>query len=461
MKILLINPSFDYYSKYLLTGEPLSLAYLAANLKKNGYEVNILDAVAGDIKKNGSKWRYGLSKIEIINKIKEFNPDVVGITCSFSLRNYFAVEMAKLVKRINSKIITVIGGVHPTIFPLETIRIEEIDYIIAGEGEESFLSLVRYLESANKTFKLFIDGCAYKNGDELKFIPKKNFIENLDLLSFPARELLPMEFYIKKPTVLYGLGMRRSASIITSRSCPNRCSFCSMYLSHGPKWRSRSAENVFEEIKLLVEKYRVEEIFFMDDNLTFNKERVMILCDMILRHRIKFRWNTPNGVAANSLDFDLASIMKKAGCANICIGVESGNDYIRNSVIKKGLARQTINKALNACNRAKLPVVGFFILGIPGENEYAFKDTLNMVKKFPFDMITTSFFTPFPGTKLYDDCVKDGYIAKDYWERIKQFNAPVVETSDFNIKTLREREKKIYYEFFKSNFLSLIYSIIT
>lgn len=199
----------------------------------------------------------------------------------------------------------------------------------------------------------------------------------------------------------------------------------------------------------------------MDDSLTFNKKRVIELCDMILREGLRFRWNTPNGIAADSLDEELAKIMKKAGCVNVGIGIESGNETVRNKIIKKGLSNEIIYRSLSACRKAKLPVVGFFILGIPGENADSFEDTIKLVKKLPLSMIATSFYTPFPGTKLYEECVSNGYIDKEYWRNIYKFNAPVVKTTDFDIKKLREWKKKIYLEFVKAHFWDLFFTTIT
>lgn len=462
MRILLVNPAFDYYQPYLLIGEPLSLAYLAGYLRKYGYtNVEILDAVAGKISKKDGGWHYGLQEHEVIGRIKEYKADLVGITCPFSLRINPTLRMAKLVKGIDKRIITVVGGIHPTIFPLETVNHEEIDYVIVGEGEESFLSLIRHIESGNKSQDIDVEGVAYKDGENEKLSPKKKFIEDLDLIPFPARDLLPMEFYIQRPIILYGLGKGRSASIITSRGCPKRCTFCSMYLTHGRKWRGRSASNIYEEIRLLVEEYRTEEIFFNDDYLTFDKVRMKELCELILSKRLKFRWNTPNGVPVHALDSELVTLMKKAGCVNICVGIESGNEIVRNKIMRKGVSEETIRKGLEICKKVGLPVVGFFIIGTPGENENTFKDTIKMVKEFPFSMIATSFFTPFPGTKLYDVCVNQGYIDKDYWKNMESFNQPVIETFDFDKNTLRKWEKKIYYEFLKSHFWSLVFSTIT
>lgn len=461
MKILLINPPFNYYSRHLLFSEPLSLGYLAAYLRKFGYDVSILDGVAGGIYHQGKYWRYGLKDSEVAQKIKEFKPDLVGITCAFSLRIDAVLQVAKLVKRIDKKITTVVGGIHPTIFPKETGSHKEIDYVIIGEGEEIFLELIKTIESGKNVSKLDIDGCVYRSKGSIQYNPKTSFIKDLDSLPFPARDLLPMEYYLQKETIHFGLGKKRAASIITSRSCPMRCTFCCMHLSHGPVFRARSALNVFEEIEEMVRKYRVEEIFIMDDNFTFDKERVMVLCKLIIRKGLKFRWNTPNGIRADMLDLELVRMMKKAGCINVCIGIEVGNEKIRNEIIKKRLSGEQIERAVKICSQADLPIVGLFILGIPGETEDTFQDTIRMVKKLPFSMIATSFFTPFPGTQLYSECIHKGFVKPTYWKKVKQFNCPILETPDFNKQTLRKWEKTIYFEFLKSHFWPVFYSSLS
>lgn len=461
MKILLINPPFDYYSQHQIFREPLSLAYLASYLKQFGYNVDILDGVAGGLSQKGKIWRYGLSDLEISRKVKEIKPDVVGVTCLSSLRINDTLRITRVVKKVDQSIITVVGGVHPTIFPKETVANKEVDYVVIGEGEESFLRLIKSIEAGKKSARLDIDGCAYKNGSRILMNEKTSFIKNLDTIPFPARDLVPMEFYFKQGSVLYGLGQKRAATILTSRSCPMKCTFCSVQLIQGLGLRMRSAENVFAEIEELVKKYRVGEILVLDDNFTFDKKRVMTICKMILRKKLKFRWNTPNGVRADRLDVDLLCLMKQAGCVNICIGIESGNDKIRNEVIRKGLSRENIAKALKICSKVGMPVTGFFILGTPGETEETFRDTLEMVKKMPFSMISTFFFVPIAGTKLYDDCVRNGFITRDYWKKVNRFNSPIMETPGFNKQILKKWEKEIYYAFFKSHFWSLFLQMLT
>lgn len=461
IKILLINPPFEYYSQHQIFREPLSLAYLAAYLREHYYHVEILDGVAGGVKKKGNLWRYGFSDAEINRKIRDLKPDVIGITCLSSLRIFDVLKLARLIKRIDSRIITVTGGVHPTVFPKDTVSQKEIDYVIVGEGEEAFFQLIKNIEAGKKLPGENVDGCAYKTDKQIIVNEKTKFIRNLDSLPLPARDLLPMEFYFKNGTVLYGVGGKRAATILTSRSCPMKCTFCSVHLIQGQVLRMRSAENVFLEIEELVNKYGVEEILILDDNLTFNRKRVVKLCKMILQKKLKLRWNTPNGIRADRIDAHLVKLMKQAGCVNVCIGVEAGNDRVRNEIIRKSLARESIEKALKVCAKVGLPVTGFFILGIPGETEETFKDTIEMVKKMPFSMISTFFFVPIAGTKLYNDCVRNGFINRDYWKKVHRFTRPIVRTPDFDEQTLKKWEKEIYFAFFKSHFWSILYQTLT
>ena len=461
----MINPPFEYYSRYIQVLEPLSLAYLAAYLKKQGYIVNILDAAAGKITKlNNGQWRYGLNELEVIDRIKNFKPDACGITCNLSLKKDAVFDIAEIIKRVDENIITIAGGIHPTILPLETLENLYIDYVILGEGEKSLLNLLNNLNSGIK-HPTNIDGIAYRSADGHYINPKKSFIQDLDSLPFPARDLLPMDFYLErnKNNILYGLGGGRALSVFTSRGCSRRCSFCNVYLSHGNKWRPRSAESVCEELQRLVTDYKANEIFFLDDDLTFDKARMLKICEGILKRNLNLRWNTPNGLSVSSLDEEVLTLMKRSGCKNICIAIETGNETIRNKVIGKGLLNDRIFKVVNICKKIRLPTVGFFIIGMPGEKETTFQDTIDMVKKLPLDMIVTSFPYPCPGTRLHDECVKKEYIhPKEYLQlHTGKYNMPIVETEDFNKATLIRWQKRIYSEFVKSHFWNLFFTSVT
>lgn len=463
MKILLINPPFYYSHPLASRKEPLGIAYVAAFLRYHGYDVEILDAIGGGVHKEGDHWRYGFSQEELRRRILAAKADIVGITCLYSIAAKGALEVASLVKEIDNKIITVMGGAHPTVFPEETMKDSNVDFIILGEGEKSFLDLVRSIEQAASLQDLAVDGCVYRVGTEVRINPKKTFIDNLDKLPFPARDLLPMEFYLTNKSLYFGLGLKRTCCISTSRGCPGNCSFCNMYLSHGHGFRARSAENVFEEIKFLVDHYRVEEIFFIDDNFTFNKDRVLQICELILKNNLNIRWNTPNGLHVNTLDEELLSIMKKAGCRNICIAIESGDEAVRTKVVGKNVLDEKIMEVAKICRKIKLPVIGFFIIGLPGENQTTFSNTVKLVKKLPLDMITASFALPFPGTRLYDECVRKGYINKDnYNSRVLdlKYTSPVIETEAFDKKTQNKWEKILYFEFIKSHFFRLFFKTL-
>lgn len=464
IRILLINPSFKHSHKFLSVNEPLGLAYIAAYLRQHNYDVEIIDAVAeGGINREGRYWRYGLGEKELFKRIVNSRADIVGVTCLFSRLKNDALDVIRLVKKVNKKIITVAGGAHFSIFPEETLLDENVDFVIIGEGEESFLKLIKQIELKNSDFE--IDGCAYRALGTVKLIPKKHFIGNLDDLPMPARDLLAMDFYFKNDNAVFGIGKKRNALIVTSRSCPNTCSFCAIHLIQGRGFRPRSAENVLEEIKYLVDKYQINELSVMDDNFTLDKKRVMDICELISKNNLKIRWNTPNGVHINNLDREVLIAMKKAGCINIGIGIESGDENTRSKIIGKHILTDKIIEVANICREINLPAIGFFVIGFPRENSISFLNTIKLIKKLPLEMISVCFATPYPGTELYEECFSGGYIKKNDYDVLLNsgalnYDAPFVETTDFNKELLYKTRRKMYIEFFLSHFQQIFWKTV-
>ena len=365
MKTLLINPYFRAITKYERVGMPLGLMYIAAVLEENNFPVKIIDASVGQKRLlEKDTWHYGDTLDGLIIKVRKEQPDVVGIGCFFSMRFPYVLEIAQEIKKINKDIIIVIGGIHPTIFTERILRdYAFLDYIILGEGEYSFLDLVKVIQSKNLGELPEINGLAYRLEDRILINPKTKFVEDLDTLPFPARHLVPVEEYLKDSApVNWGLGANRQFAILTSRSCPNKCSFCSMYLIHGARWRSRSARNVLLEIELLVNKYQAKELCFEDDNLTLSKQRILDICQGIINKGIKVKWNTPNGVAVKFLDCEILSKMKEAGCVCVNLAIESGDEYMRNTVIGKNLPQEKIYEVVQTCKKIGLKANGYFVL---------------------------------------------------------------------------------------------------
>ena len=459
MKVLLLNSSFLYRTPWLIVTEPLGILYLAAYLRKySAHKVSVLDCVSNKrVKKIGPRqYWYGLDTKEMLEAIELLKPDIIGITCMFSRKKDDFLRCASLIKKKFPQIILVGGGIYPSLFPGDLAVNKQFDYFIAGEGEQSFLNLVNTL-SDNSQAKENIEGLAFLRDGKVIVNPKKTYIENLDTIPHPARDLIDYEGYAARKIALGGLGLKRSASLLTSRSCPNRCNFCSMFMVHGPKWRGRTAQDVISEIAELKERYKIKDLFIMDDNFTFNKQRVMEICEGILRAGLKIRWNTPNGISIATLDRELLSVMKASGCRSISIAIESGDEELRNKVIGKRLSDAAIFKAAQEASRLGIFINAYYIIGMPGETEEKFQRTLRQVRELPFNAVDFSFANPLPGTKLYQDCIANNWKMLEHDPKNEDtLYRPYIVTADFTENDLALREKRFYRTFYLAKFFTII-----
>ena len=461
MKVLLINPSFTYENQWLQITEPLGILYLASYLKKySNHTIEVLDCISSRnvIKLSKYKYWYGLSYKEILSKISICQPDIVGLTCLFSKKRDDFLYCARVIRGNYPNIILLAGGTYPSLFPNEVMQTGLFDYCIIGEGEQSLKRLADFIaDSKSNKMVEEIDGLAYTKKNNIIINPKKYFINDLDSIPFPSRDLIDYENYITRKTILHGLGINRSASILTSRSCPNRCNFCSMFKIHGSKWRGRSAQNIINEILHLKELYNIKDFFIMDDNFTFNRNRIIELCNILIEKKIKINWNTPNGVSTNTLDEEILLLMKKSGCYSICIAIETGNEELRNKVIGKRLTNKKIEEVTECCRKIGLLVNAFYIIGMPGENKDNFKSTIEQIKKLHLNGVAAAFANPLPGTKLYQDCLKNNWTILNSDERVDNvLYRPFIITSDFSEKELILRERRFYRTFFRSKFFTII-----
>lgn len=432
--------------------------YLAANLRLHGHDVSILDPTIEAPKKmpNGTYY-YGIMEKDLKEKITNYEPDVIGISCHYAFSHQGAYRIAVLAKTLNPKIVTIIGGLFPTIYKEKVLSdCQSLDYLLIGESEQTLPLLLSELSSHGSAKLEAIDGLIYRKDNKIVNNGKKSFIDNLDSLPYPARDLVDIKRYMNTKTVLYGLGAQPALSLLTSRSCPNRCSFCNMWLIHGSRWRPRSPDNVLGEIDEIVNKYQARHVFIMDDNFTFDPERVKVICNGIIQKGYRFSWNTPDGISVKKIDAELARLMKRAGCSNVCIGIESGSEDIRNRLMKKNVSDQEIINAIKHFNSAKIPVGAFIILGMPGENKTHFQETINFLKRLNLSFVIVTFAIPFPGTELYANLIQEGIIPAGYIPMMDNFNYPLFLTKDFSRTELLERRKKLLIQFYSSHIPKLI-----
>jgi radical SAM superfamily enzyme YgiQ (UPF0313 family) len=423
---------------------PIVLATVAAVLEKN-HKVSIIDAPTEGWENlaelDETKYRVGLSAETIAERIAKWNPDVVALEIPFSGWSRTAFEVAATVKKSNKKIFVVLFGLHPSSRPLECLQETDVDFVVVGEPEKTISELISALEQ-ERDFKA-IDGLGFREKDKPTLTGKRVVIDDLDTLPFPARHLLPMHVYAKavKQNPLRGEISKPYTIIITSRGCPYNCVFCSSCVVWGKKWRPRSAKNVVDEVEQVVKKFGIKQIDFSDDNMTLDRQRMMEICDLIVKRDIKVEWFTPNGIRADSLDEELLCKMKKAGCKKIRIAPESGVQRIVNEIIKKNQDLKTVEKAVVLCKKVGIRVGCFFVIGLIGETKQDIEETINFAYKLRSlgaDTFIFSIAMPLYGTAFYEHAKQKGFLKEGFCDYALAATEPQVETPEFSAQDLQE-----------------------
>ncbi len=423
MRVLLVNPPQTVDHKSIpFIGLPLGLLYIASYLKEKGIEVRVFDSLtckSGFVKKKtADNIHLGASYEEIRRAIISIKPDVIGISNPFSSQMENAIIVAKLVKQSLPQAKVVVGGPHASSFPEDFLMTGSVDYVIRGEGELAIYNLLRELSAdAHKQRLESINNLSYVKDNRIISNPVKQ-IDSIDELPFPAYHKINMANYLD--LMSKGIGRislvktgERKISMITSRGCPFNCIFCSIRGHMGRRWRSHSAEYVLEHIQFLKRRYRIDHISFEDDNLLLDVARFEMILDGIKRKNIKLSWDTPNGVRADKLSIKLLKKMKRTGCSSLKIGIESGNQEILDSVVDKSLNLKAVIKAAEMCQKVGIPLIGFFVIGMPGETKKSIKQTIDFAlylkDKYNMDSVV-SIAIPMVGSRMYEIAKSRNYL---------------------------------------------------
>lgn len=366
----------------------LGIAYIASVLEEAGYKVSILDALA-----------LNLTTQEVKEEILKQRPDIVGVTAMTSnIRGAF--EALKLAKQAGA--ITVIGGVHLSIYAQETLSYDFIDYGINGEGEYPFLALVKAIEARAPVDA--IPGLIYKTAG--KVVVNDAYIhENIDEIPFPSRHLLPMDRYSSI------IGLHPVTTMISSRGCPYQCGFC-FKAPADARHRVRSAKNVVDEMELLVNKYKIREIMFYDDTLTLRRDHIVEICEEVLRRGLKVKWESPTRV--DRIDEPLLRLMRSAGCIRLRYGVESGDPDIL-KLMKKEIDLELVEKVFQMTKRCGIETFAYFIIGYLHDTPESMQRTIDFACRLNPDMIMFTIATPYPNTPLFEQAANEGRVNRDYW----------------------------------------------
>jgi anaerobic magnesium-protoporphyrin IX monomethyl ester cyclase len=450
MKVLLINPPQLFYpgSDPPAGNLPLGLMYIAAVLERAGYTAEILDAFMTDASflKVGDTLEVGMPYGKIREEIRRRKPDVVGIAAPFTCQAENAIRVGAITKEVDPKILTVVGGPHVTVVPVEFLEeAKNIDIAVIGEGEYTMLDIAKCVEGKKKLSD--VQGIAYRQDDgAIKQNALRPFIEDLDELPYPAYHLVDMEQYLNPGKIEYRSFKDRAVSMITSRGCPFNCNFCSVHLHMGKMFRAHSVDYVIKHIEYVLNQFGVKTIFFEDDNLTFDMERFEAICDKIIEKSLKFNWETPNGIRADYLTLNLLKKMKKSGCQSVFFGIESGDQCVIDNIIGKSLNLKKVVNVAKMCKDIGLKTAAFYIIGFPGEKKENMLKTVELALRLKRDFdvgMLLHVATPSLGTRLYKECLEKGYIEGSLTSRafaeVRQTRGmPLIRTDDFTPSEVKE-----------------------
>lgn len=435
MKILLVRP---FNKESLTVVPPLGLGYLATSTKKDGIKIRILDCIKEKILPE-----------DFANIIKKWKPDIVGITI-FSSDLAATKDYLEKVKMLDEKIITIIGGPHPSALPKECFDFYQnsLDFAFVGEAELGFPILVNQLKRSKiiKTESLKkIPGLVWRKNDEIK-INKPQYPMDLDSLGFPSWNLIKPETYPHAP--IGGFARRFPvAYILTSRSCPFQCTFCAAKTTHGFVFRRKSLDGVMKEIKYLIKRRGIKEIHILDDNFTLSRDFVKDFCQTIIKEKLDFSWNCSNGIRLDKIDEETLILMKKAGCYSVAVGIESGSDRILKHM-KKNLTKNYIKKQVSLIRKVGIEVTGLFILGYPAETKKDILQTISFAKSLSLTKAAFSVFRPLPGSEIWEYLTKKGKLDLSHLSNFSYYRTEGNYMNNVSQNDFRLLQKKAFFDFY-------------
>ena len=405
MKITLIKPFLrsrfrePYLKEFDRPRQPLDLAILAALLLKEKHDAKIFDAF--------------ISKTEPKETAKHVEDSDVFVVATAGFDRWQcpnidysdAIETINAIKKVyyNSKIVVI--GPHGTVRPRELLSYDNVDFVIRGEPEITFMELIKNLDRPEKVKK----GLCYKEND---FVIKEigEFAEDLDALPIPAYHLLDMEKY-EHPM----LTKNNFSIAITSRNCPFGCKFCFREM-YGKGYRVRSPRMVCIELKILHEKFGVNSVYFQDLEFCLDKRRTIEICELMTKNNISIEWGCTTRVT--SVDEELLKKMKSAGCKFIAYGLETADEEVLNE-LNKGITLEKVKEAVKLTKDLGIKTVLTYMVGLPKDNKAAQERSFEICKEINPDVIGDGVVCiPYPDTPIYNKGREMGIIVDDSWKRV-------------------------------------------
>ncbi|MGE5786194.1 MAG: B12-binding domain-containing radical SAM protein [Myxococcales bacterium] len=407
LRIVLINPAFydgneyknrfDAYLDWIKGGNlyvapfepPLGLAYLSSALKAAGDDVTLLD-MQGEL----------MDSAELERRIRELQPDLVGITAMTPTLPE-ALRVAEIVRASVSSTKIVLGGVHPTLDPESVLANPAVDFVIRGEGEVALAELALAIETDGDLD--WVDGLSRRENGAIHVRPKARPIADMDDLPLADYDAFPIERYIEHNAHLRNM---RGISMLISRGCPYRCTFCAVHQTMGRKWRPRSPDRVVDQIIDLRDRFGIEGVWFKDSIFNINRQWVERFSEQMVSRKVNVTFQALTRV--DLIREPELELLVRAGLTQLDLGIEAGSERIL-AKLHKGITPARIRTQV-ALAKKHVKVFGFFMIGIPGETEDDVLRTFELAKELELDRWTWSIYSPLPGSALYDELVRDGRV---------------------------------------------------
>lgn len=422
---LLIYPPWTIlYARAFLTNAlpPLGILSIASYLEHNGFSVRVLDVHAER-----------MSPDDLRAAISRLRPRFVGI-CVLSSMLVSSHAIAKDVKRLVPDCTVIVGGVHSELYPEAMLRNSAIDLVVRGDGEEPMLQIVKGTPWGE------IDGVSFRNEGNTSAVhtPAQPMVMDIDRYPMPAYHLINIDRYFPSATSYRNLP---AANVIMTRGCPGKCTFCNSAMT---PLRSRTPESVFNQIKHLRQTYGIRQIQFFDDTFTVNKRGVLELCRLIEESDLDITFSCY--ARGDCFSDEMAQALKRAGCHQIMMGIETGSDKIAR-IIRKPIEHEKYRHVVEIAHRNGIEVRAGFIIGSLGETWETMLESLNFAIELDVDFFQLSISTPYPGTQLFKQALEEGRLSHTNFKLYGQ-SEPLVRLDELTAEDIQRFEKLAFRKFY-------------
>ncbi|MCP3178425.1 B12-binding domain-containing radical SAM protein [Desulfuromonas sp. KJ2020] len=366
--------------------------------------------------------------------LQEFDPDLVGIALMFSFFNESLYRLAALVKQIDPHRLVVAGGIAASNLHAQLLAHDAIDAVCIGEGEIPFLDLV-LSEDRRKTLQDHPSWATLENVRNGEVF-RPTFVQDLDEIPPIDYGLIDLGLYGER---LIGKNQGKGSRYLvihTTRGCPFDCIFCCAAANHGKKIRSMSPERVISDTREMVERYQLERLGIEDDQFVFNAKRAKAILKGLAEFHLKVE--IPNGLSVRFIDDEMARLMRDAGVEGASLAIESGSSRVLKDIIRKPLNLSEVKPAVDALRKYDISTLGLFVIGIPGETDEDRQASIDFIRDLELDWAAIHIATPFPGSRLYDLCLENGYInVEDLSQKVGIYKG-LIRTEDLDPEEMTE-----------------------